>query len=69
MYPDKQRNMNRKPRQLKDPELMNQIEKLLSKNQKSRFTSKQISRKINVANPPASILNALKKLTSENKSG
>ncbi|KXK37168.1 MAG: ribonuclease R [Bacteroidetes bacterium OLB9] len=67
MYPDKQRNMNRKPRQLKDPELMNQIEKLLSKNQKSRFTSKQISRKINVANPPASILNALKKLTSENK--
>ena len=59
--------MIRKPRQLKEPELLNQIEKLLSKNPKTRFTVTQISRKINVANPPEGIHRALDKLVGDKK--
>ncbi|MBK8349625.1 MAG: ribonuclease R [Saprospiraceae bacterium] len=59
--------MNRKPRQLNESELSNQIERLLSKNPKTRYNVIQISRKINVANPPESIKNALLKLAAEKK--
>lgn len=59
--------MIRKPRQLKESELLNQIEKLLSKNPKTRYTVTQISRKINVANPADSIQNALTKLVADKK--
>lgn len=59
--------MSRKPRQLKEADLKQQIEKLLSKNPKTRFNPLQISRKINVANPPQSIKNTLNKLVSEKK--
>ena len=59
--------MNRKPRQLKEADLSNQIEKLLSKNPKTRYNITQISRKINVANPPESIKQSLLKLVAENK--
>ncbi len=57
----------RPPRQLKASELSNQIEKLLSKNTNTSFTSIQISRKINVANPPGAIILVLKELVNENK--
>ena len=59
--------MNRKPRQLKEAELRIQIEKLLSKNPKTRYNVIQISRKINVANPPESIRESLQKLILEKK--
>lgn len=59
--------MSRKPRQLKDSDLSIQIEKLLSKNSKTRFTALQISRKINVANPHGAILRILQKLVTEKK--
>lgn len=59
--------MNRKPRQLKEAELTNQIEKLLSKNPKTRFNLSQISRKINVSNPPDSIKQSVLKLVAERK--
>jgi len=59
--------MNRKPRQLKEAELRIQIEKLLSKNPKTRYNVIQISRKINVANPPESIRESLQKLIVEKK--
>ena len=59
--------MNRKPRQLKEADLSNQIEKLLSKNPKTRYNITQISRKINVANPPESIKQTLLKLVAEKK--
>ena len=59
--------MIRKPRQLKEPELLNQIEKLLSKNSKTRYTVTQISRKINVANPPEAIQKVLTKLVADKK--
>ncbi len=59
--------MIRKPRQLKEAELHNQIEKLLSKNSKTRYTVTQISRKINVANPAEAITKALSKLVSDGK--
>ncbi len=59
--------MSRKPRQLKDLDLQNQIEKLLSKNPKTRFNTIQICRKINVANPPESIKTALLKLIEAKK--
>lgn len=59
--------MNRKPRQLKESDLRNQIEKLLSKNPKTIYNVIQISRKINVANPPDSILQSLLRLVAEKK--
>lgn len=59
--------MTRKPRQLKDADLRHQIEKLLLKNPDKSFDTLQISRKINVANPPESIRSALLKLIAENK--
>lgn len=59
--------MIRKPRQLKEPDLRNQIEKLLSKNPKTIYNIKQISRKINVANPPESILQSILRLVAEKK--
>lgn len=59
--------MSRKPRQLKDSELSIQIERLLSKNSKTRFTALQISRKINVANPHGAILRILQKLVADKK--
>ena len=45
----------RKPRQLKSQELQNQILKLLYKNPRQKFDAVQIARKLNVANPTASI--------------
>jgi ribonuclease R len=57
----------RQPRQLKSEALAQQIEKLLSKNTKSSFNSRQIARKINVANPPESIAEALKKMQLSGK--
>jgi ribonuclease R len=57
--------MLRKPRQLKSEELKNQILKLLSKNSIKSFDAYQISRKINVANPPASIQEELNKLVTK----
>jgi len=59
--------MSRKPRQLKEVDLKQQIEKLLSKNPKTRYNPLQISRKINVSNPQDSIINALNKLISDQK--
>lgn len=59
--------MIRKPRQLKETELSVQIEKLLSKNPKTRYNVTQISRKINVANPTESIIKVLLKLVAEKK--
>lgn len=59
--------MNRKPRQLKEDALTNQIEKLFAKNQKTQFTIAQISRKINVANPPGAISRVVNKLAGEGK--
>ena len=59
--------MNRKPRQLKESDLRNQIEKLLSKNSKIIYNVTQISRKINVANPPDSILESIMRLVAEKK--
>lgn len=55
----------RKPRQLKSQELQNQILKLLSKNPKLTFDAVQISRKLNVANPPASIYKECQQLVSK----
>jgi ribonuclease R len=57
----------RPPRQLKSAELATQIEKLLSKSPKTTFTSKQISRKINVANPPAAVLKEILSLVTTKK--
>jgi len=59
--------MQRKPRQLKNEELSNQIIKLLSKNAKISFTPIQVSKKINVANPVPAIKGELDKLVSEKK--
>ncbi len=59
--------MNRAPRQLKEADLRNQIEKLLSKNPKTRYNVIQISRKINAANPPDSIRQSLLYLVAEKK--
>lgn len=59
--------MSRKPRQLKEADLKNQIEKLLSKNPRTRYNVTQISRKINVVNPPESIKQSLLKLIAETK--
>ena len=59
--------MARSPRQLKEEALANQIEKLLSKNSQSRFTVQQISKKINVANPPAAIQRVVTKLVDAGK--
>jgi len=59
--------MIRKPRQLKEADLRNQIEKLLSKNPKTRYNVIQISRKINVANPPDAIRQCLISLVTEKK--
>lgn len=59
--------MNRKPRQLKEDALITQIEKLLSKNNKSHFTISQIAKKINVANPPGAILRVVTKLVNSQK--
>lgn len=59
--------MSRKPRQLKESDLIQQIEKLLSKNPNTRYNHIQISRKINVANPPESIRLAVMKLVTEGK--
>jgi len=59
--------MIRKPRQLKETELSVQIEKLLSKNPKTRYNVTQISRKINVANPTEAIIKVLLKLVAERK--
>ena len=59
--------MNRAPRQLKEADLRNQIEKLLSKNPKTRYNVIQISRKINAANPPDSIRHSLLLLVAEKK--
>lgn len=59
--------MARSPRQLKEEALANQIEKLLSKNAQSRFTVQQISKKINVANPPAAIQRVVTKLVDAGK--
>jgi ribonuclease R len=57
----------RPPRQLKAEALAQQIEKLLSKNPKTSFTSKQVARKINVSNTFEAIAEALKKMHQENK--
>lgn len=57
----------RKPRQLKEADLRNQIEKLLARNPKTQFNALQVARKINVANPPAAIRQILVKLVAENK--
>ncbi|MFZ1705928.1 MAG: ribonuclease R [Saprospiraceae bacterium] len=57
--------MPRKPRQLKSQELQNQILKLLSKSPKKKFDTYQISRKLNVANPPESILLELTNLVTK----
>ncbi len=59
--------MNRRPRQLKEDALANQIEKLLAKNGRSRFTIAQITKKINVANPPGAILRVVMKLVNAGK--
>ncbi len=59
--------MSRKPRQLKESDLIQQIEKLLSKNPNTRYNNIQISRKINVANPPESIRQSVMKLVTEGK--
>lgn len=56
----------RPPRQLKAEALAQQIEKLLSKNPKTSFTSHQVARKINVANPPEAIAAALQKMQQSN---
>lgn len=55
----------RKPRQLKEPDLRHQIEKLLSRHAKTQFNPLQIARKINVANPPASIKQMLLKMVAD----
>lgn len=57
--------MLRKPRQLKSEELQIQILKLLSKNASKSFDTYQISRKINVSNPPSSIQEELNKLVTK----
>lgn len=57
----------RKPRQLKEDALTNQIEKLLSKNSKMRFTISQIAKKINVSNPPGAIQRVVIKLVNDGK--
>jgi len=57
----------RKPRQLKDADLAHQVERLLSRHPKTRFTAIQISRKINVSNPVDAIRRILQKLASEKK--
>lgn len=57
----------RKPRQLKEDALTNQIEKLLSKNSKMRFTISQIAKKINVSNPPGAIQRVVVKLVNDGK--
>lgn len=59
--------MNRKPRQLKELDLRQQIEKLLSKNPKTRYNLKQIARKINAANPYEAIFRNLGALIAERK--
>ncbi|MFZ1750301.1 MAG: VacB/RNase II family 3'-5' exoribonuclease [Saprospiraceae bacterium] len=59
--------MSRKPRQLKEKDLQIQIEKLLTKNPKNRYNLHQISRKLNVANPPESIKKVLESLINEGK--
>jgi ribonuclease R len=59
--------MSRQPRQLKAEALENQIEKLLSKNPRIKFTPIQVSRKINVANPVEAIKKALQHLVSTKK--
>lgn len=57
----------RKPRQLKDADLRNQIERLLAKNPKTRFNIPQICRKINVANPAGAVRQCVLKMVSEDK--
>jgi len=59
--------MNRKPRQLKETDLKNQIEKLLSKSPKTRYKTIQIARKINAANPLESIQKAIDLSVAEKK--
>jgi ribonuclease R len=59
--------MNRQPRQLKEVDLRNQIEKLLSKNPKTRYNLHQIARKINVSNPMDSIRQSVLRLVAERK--
>ncbi len=57
----------RKPRQLKEADLKGQIEKLLSKNPRTRFNIPQICRKINVSNPPGAVRQSVLKLVAEDK--
>ena len=58
--------MPRPPRQLKSQELQQQILKLFSKNSKLKFDAKQIAKKLNVANPPATIAAELHKMAVKN---
>jgi len=59
--------MSRQPRQLKDADLSNQIERLLYKNPNTRFNALQVSRKINCANPHGAIIRVLHKLVTDKK--
>lgn len=59
--------MSRPPRQLKEDDLKQQIERLLSKNSKMRFNPKQIASKINISNPPDAIIKVLGRLVAEKK--
>ena len=57
--------MSRRPRQLKQEDLENQILKLLSKNPGTGFSPLMVSRKLNVSNPPISIGQCLDKMSKK----